>query len=92
MTTLNPEQATKLVDVILDGPTVDRPTALFELLRAVADPMGDDDRYDLALSALRETFNRSACHENAFQKCLRGKGRHQLTNDSDGREKPYANN
>lgn len=47
------EQTEALVQTILHGPTIQQPSALFELIKAVSDPRGDRHKYDCAINALR---------------------------------------
>lgn len=47
------EQTEELVRTILHGPTIERPTALFDLIKAASDPKGDPARYWVAEEALR---------------------------------------
>lgn len=72
MTPLSPDEAAALVQTILTGPTVERPTALFKLLHGVADPEGNESKYDAALSALREVYQKTPHYEQAFQSALDG--------------------
>lgn len=47
------EQAESLVSTILHGPTMNRATALFNLIKAASDPKGDQTRYWMAEEAMR---------------------------------------
>lgn len=62
-----PEQIESLVKTILSGPSIERPSALFELLKLVMDPGGDEEKYESALSALRTTDPFTREYEAWFQ-------------------------
>lgn len=67
MSSLTPEQTETLIDTILSGPSIERPSALFNLVKAIADPNGDRDRYDCALSAMRVVDPLTQEYEAWFQ-------------------------
>lgn len=67
MAPLTPEQIEHLINTVLSGPTVEKASALFELIKAVADPEGDQDRYECALKALRTTDPLTKEYESWFQ-------------------------
>lgn len=56
MATLTPEQIESLVNTVLDGPVIERPSALFNLLKATSDPDGSVDCYQRALEAMQATL------------------------------------
>lgn len=55
MPPLTPEEAGNLVNAILYGPSINKASALFTLLKIVSDPHGDSDKYESAISLLRAT-------------------------------------
>lgn len=67
MSSLASAQIENLVHTILGGSTIERPSALFELIKAVCDPEGDKDRYESALDALRATDPLTQEYEAWFQ-------------------------
>lgn len=61
------EETEALVSEILHGRTLEKPSALFELIKAVADPNGDANRYDVALDAMRAIEPQTKEYEKWFQ-------------------------
>lgn len=53
MLPLTPEQAEYLVNTVLSGPSIERASALFNLVKTVYDPNGDADHGESALNLLR---------------------------------------
>lgn len=72
MTSLPPEQAARLVQIVLNGKTADRPLALFRLIAALAERESVEDPYDdSAIAALREVYPLTPHFEAGFQEYLR---------------------
>lgn len=62
------EETEALVSEVLHGPTIEKPSAFFELIKAIADPNGDAARYDVALDAMRAIDPQTKEYEAWFQK------------------------
>lgn len=67
MPPLTPEQVTQLIDTILSGSTLDKASALFEVIKAVSDPSGDADRFECAVEAMRAIDPQTREYEAWFQ-------------------------
>jgi hypothetical protein len=67
MLPLTPEQAEHLVNTVLSGPSIERPSALFNLVKTVYDPNGNADHSESALNLLRAIDCLTKEYETWFQ-------------------------
>lgn len=72
MTPLTPEQIESLVTTALSGPAIERPSALFNLIKAVSDPSGNKERYEWALEAMRVIDPQTVEYDAWFQARVAG--------------------
>lgn len=67
MSPLTPEQAEHLVSTVLNGPSIERPSALFNLVKTVYDPNGDEDHIESAVNLLRAIDRQTKEYEACFE-------------------------
>ena len=65
---LTSDQTESLVRSALHGSPLQRASALFELVKAIADPKGETDRYDCALDAMRAIDPQTLEYEEWFKR------------------------
>ena len=64
---LTSDQTEFLVRTALHGSPLQRASAIFELVKAIADPKGESDKYDCALDAMRAVEPQTAEYETYFK-------------------------